>query len=149
LPSFDGALFFFQLGPYPSGSERRDVFGTRGARVGSARPRRRGSRATKNGAPTEDFGTPPSGTISNLFNDHHVYSRPDHLKAGRVLTAIVRNNTILVPLRSKTPTFLGNLTGRQIALAYREFKDEFGGASPHAKPGHFICIAAGVERDRN
>jgi hypothetical protein len=99
----------------------------------------------KNGAPTEDFGTPPSGTISNLFNDHHVYSRPDHLKAGRVLTAIVRNNTILVPLRSKTPAFLGNLTGRQIALAYREFKDEFGGASPHAKPGHFICIAAGVE----
>lgn len=54
----------------------------------------------KNGAPTEDFGTPPSGTVSILFNDHHVYSRPDHLKAGRVLTAIVRNNTILVPLRS-------------------------------------------------
>ena len=42
----------------------------------------------KNGAPTEDFGTPPSGTISILFNDHHVYSRPDHLKAGPPLCRI-------------------------------------------------------------
>lgn len=53
-----------------------------------------------NGTPVEDFGTPPGGEIPILFNDHHVYARPDHLKAGRVLTAIVRKNTILVPLRS-------------------------------------------------
>ena len=51
-------------------------------------------------APTADFGTAPSGEIPILFNDHHVYSKPDHLKQGRVLAAIVRNNTILVPLRS-------------------------------------------------
>jgi hypothetical protein len=50
--------------------------------------------------PPANFGTPPSGEIPILFNDHHVYSKPDHLKQGRVLAAIVRNNTILVPLRS-------------------------------------------------
>ena len=50
--------------------------------------------------PAADFGVPPSGEVPILFNDHHVYSKPDHLKAGRVLSAIVRNNTILVPLRS-------------------------------------------------
>ncbi len=53
-----------------------------------------------NGVPIEDFGIPPSGDIPILFNDHHVYARPDHLKSGRSLTAIIRNNTILVPLRS-------------------------------------------------
>ncbi|GAC1306479.1 MAG: hypothetical protein NVSMB19_18670 [Vulcanimicrobiaceae bacterium] len=51
-------------------------------------------------APRQDFGRPPAGEIPILFNDHHVYARPDRLKQGRVLTAIVRNNTILVPLRS-------------------------------------------------
>jgi hypothetical protein len=52
------------------------------------------------GAPAPDFGVPPSGEIPIIFNDHHVYARPDHLKQGRVLTAIVRHDTILVPLRS-------------------------------------------------
>ncbi len=52
------------------------------------------------GEPAADFGKPPAGEIPILFNDHHVYSRPSHLKQGRVLTAIVRNNTVLVPLRS-------------------------------------------------
>jgi hypothetical protein len=47
-----------------------------------------------------DFGSPPSGEIPILFNDRHVYGKPDRLKAGRVLTAIVRGNTILVPMRS-------------------------------------------------
>jgi len=50
--------------------------------------------------PGADFGTPPSGEIPILFNDHHVYSRPDRLKQNRVLAALVRNGTILVPLRS-------------------------------------------------
>ena len=50
--------------------------------------------------PAADFGAAPSGEIPILFNDHHVYARPDRLKQGRVLAAIVRNNTILVPLRS-------------------------------------------------
>ncbi len=47
-----------------------------------------------------EFGSPPSGSIPILFNDHHVYSRPDVLKQGRVLSALVRGGTILIPLRS-------------------------------------------------
>ncbi len=47
-----------------------------------------------------DFGTPPSGEVPILFNDKHVYSKPDKLKAGRVLAALIKDGTILVPLRS-------------------------------------------------
>ena len=47
-----------------------------------------------------NFGTPPSGEVPILFNDHHVYSRPDTLTQGRVLGAIVRGGALLVPLRS-------------------------------------------------
>jgi len=50
--------------------------------------------------PAPDFGTPPSGEVPLLFNDQHVYSKPDKLKKGRVLAALVRGGTILVPLRS-------------------------------------------------
>jgi hypothetical protein len=50
--------------------------------------------------PPADFGAPPSGEIPILFNDHHVYAKPDRLKQNRVLAALVRGNTILVPLRS-------------------------------------------------
>ncbi len=47
-----------------------------------------------------DFGSPPSGEVPILFNDRHVYPTPDEQKANRVLAALVRNGTILVPLRS-------------------------------------------------
>jgi hypothetical protein len=50
--------------------------------------------------PPAEFGAPPSGEIPILFNDRHVYSRPDRLTQNRVLAALVRGNTILVPLRS-------------------------------------------------
>lgn len=50
--------------------------------------------------PPMQFGSPPSGEIPILFNDHHVYTKPDVLKQGRVLAALVRGGTILVPLRS-------------------------------------------------
>lgn len=52
------------------------------------------------GAPPADFGSPPSGEVPILYNDHHVYSKPDLLKQGRVLAALVRNGTLLIPLRS-------------------------------------------------
>ena len=52
------------------------------------------------GAPAPSFGSPPSGEVPILFNDQHVYSKPDRLKKGRVLAALVRGKTILVPLRS-------------------------------------------------
>jgi len=51
-------------------------------------------------APPADFGSPPSGEIPILYNDHHVYSKPDELKRGRVLAALVKGGTILIPLRS-------------------------------------------------
>jgi len=47
-----------------------------------------------------DFGAPPSGQIPILYNDRHVYATPDILKQGRVLAALVRGGTILIPLRS-------------------------------------------------
>lgn len=50
--------------------------------------------------PAADFGSPPSGEIPILYNDRHVYAKPDRLRAGRVLAAIVRGQTILVPMRS-------------------------------------------------
>ena len=58
------------------------------------------AQAGPNMAPPADFGTPPSGEVPILFNDRHVYSKPDRLKANRVLAALVRGNTILIPLRS-------------------------------------------------
>ena len=56
--------------------------------------------AQASNAPPPDFGAPPSGEVPILFNDHHVYAKPDKLKQGRVLAALVKNGTILVPLRS-------------------------------------------------
>jgi hypothetical protein len=53
-----------------------------------------------NNAPPANFGSPPSGQIPILFNDHHVYTKPDTLKQGRVLAALVRGGTVLIPLRS-------------------------------------------------
>jgi hypothetical protein len=50
--------------------------------------------------PSADFGSPPSGEVPILFNDRHVYAKPDTLKQNRVLAALVRGNTILIPLRS-------------------------------------------------
>ena len=50
--------------------------------------------------PGGDFGSPPSGEVPLLFNDRHIYATPDHQRANRVLAALIRNGTILVPLRS-------------------------------------------------
>src|SRR5579863_5741105 len=51
-------------------------------------------------APPANFGSPPSGQIPILYNDHHVYTKPDVLKQARVLAALVRGGTLLIPLRS-------------------------------------------------
>ena len=56
--------------------------------------------AQMSSTPTADFGSPPSGQIPILYNDHHVYSRPDIDKQGRVLSALVQGGTLLIPLRS-------------------------------------------------
>src|ERR1700688_2624173 len=49
---------------------------------------------------TPDFGSPPSGEVPILFNDHTVYAKPDILKQNRVLAALVKGGHIFVPLRS-------------------------------------------------
>jgi hypothetical protein len=43
---------------------------------------------------------PASADIPILFNDHHVNASPSKLKQGRVLAALVKGDTVLVPLRS-------------------------------------------------
>lgn len=50
--------------------------------------------------PLLDFGAPPSAEVPLFFNDHHVYAKPDHVRAGRLLAAIVRGGDLFVPLRS-------------------------------------------------
>jgi len=52
------------------------------------------------GTPPANFGSPPSGQIPILYNDRHVYTKPDVLKQARVLAALVRGGTLLIPLRS-------------------------------------------------
>jgi Copper amine oxidase N-terminal domain len=47
-----------------------------------------------------DLGSPPSGEIPIIFDDRHVYAKPDTLRANRVLAALVRGGVVLVPLRS-------------------------------------------------
>lgn len=47
-----------------------------------------------------DFGSPPSGQIPILFDDRTVYAKPDVLKRGRVLAALVKDGHLYVPLRS-------------------------------------------------
>ncbi len=51
-------------------------------------------------AAAPNFGTPPSGQIPILYNDHTVYAKPDTLKQGRVLAALVKDGQIYVPLQS-------------------------------------------------
>lgn len=58
------------------------------------------AQAAMGSTPAANFGSPPSGQIPILYNDHHVYSKPDVLKRGRVLSALVRGGTVLIPLRS-------------------------------------------------
>lgn len=53
-----------------------------------------------NPAPPANFGSPPSGQYPIIYNDHHVYTKPDIDKQGRVLAALVRGGTLLIPLRS-------------------------------------------------
>jgi hypothetical protein len=83
-------------------------------------------------AATPDFGSPPSPDVPILFNDHHVYAKPDRLRAGRVLAAIVRGNTILVPLRS-----VFELMGARVSF------DEATKMVAVEKPGYNVEVTVG------
>jgi len=86
LAALIAALCGFQAVAAPSNATRGNT-GNSVAQTGST-------------TPPADFGSPPSGQIPILYNDHHVYSKPDVLKQGRVLAALVRGGTLLIPLRS-------------------------------------------------
>jgi len=54
----------------------------------------------RNGTDASGFGHPPSGEVPIIYDDHHVYARPDVVRRDRVLAALIKNGQILVPLRS-------------------------------------------------
>ncbi|MGP6158334.1 MAG: copper amine oxidase N-terminal domain-containing protein [Vulcanimicrobiaceae bacterium] len=58
--------------------------------------------AQGSGAPPPTFGTPPAGEVPIVFSplDQHVYAKPDKLEHGRLLVALVKDGTVLGPLRS-------------------------------------------------
>ncbi len=58
------------------------------------------SGGTAHAAPVPQFGSPPTGQIPILYNDHTVYTKPDILRRSRVLAAIYKNGNIYIPLRS-------------------------------------------------
>jgi hypothetical protein len=60
----------------------------------------RGAGVIADSVGTIDFGSPPSGEVPILYNDHHVYAVPSMLKQNRTLAALVKSGTLLVPLRS-------------------------------------------------
>jgi hypothetical protein len=60
----------------------------------------RGDRVAEVNAPPADFGAPVSIQIPVLYDDRHVYTKPDVLKQGRVLGALVRGGALRIPLRS-------------------------------------------------
>ena len=51
-------------------------------------------------ATSNNFGSAPPGQVPILYNDHNVYAKPDTLKQGRVLAALVKDGQIYVPLQS-------------------------------------------------
>jgi hypothetical protein len=86
----------------------------------------------QNAPPPRDFGRPPSGAISIIFNDEHVYAKPDVLRAGRVLAALVRNGVVMVPLRS-----MFEQLGATVAW------DEATRTADVAKPGSDVKVTLG------
>jgi hypothetical protein len=75
--------------------------GLNAAAAPSATQGNNGNGVAQSGSPPPaDFGSPPSGQIPILYNDHHVYTKPDILKQSRVLAALVKGGTLLIPLRS-------------------------------------------------
>ncbi len=78
------------------------------------------------------FGSPPSGPIPILYNDHHVYAKPDLLKHGRVLAAYARGGTLLLPLRSMFEEMGGT-------VAY----DPSSRTATVSKPGSTIVVTIG------
>ena len=82
--------------------------------------------------PSGPLGTPPSGSIPIIFDDRHVYAKPDTERADRVLAALVRDGVILVPLRS-----MFELMGATVSW------DESGRTATISKPGSEVKVTLG------
>ncbi|MBV8222944.1 MAG: copper amine oxidase N-terminal domain-containing protein [Candidatus Eremiobacteraeota bacterium] len=90
-----------------------------------------------------NFGSPPSGEIPILYNDHHVYSNPSELKNNRTLAALVKNGVILVPLRSMFEAMGATVTwdsASKTATAHKE------GASVQVTLGKTEAVINGESR---
>ncbi|MGB6952232.1 MAG: OprD family outer membrane porin [Candidatus Cybelea sp.] len=83
-------------------------------------------------ASSPDFGSPPTGQIPILYNDRHVYSKPDVLKQGRVLAAYAKDGTIYLPLRS-----MFEQMGATVSF------DASGRTATVTKPGATIVVTVG------
>jgi hypothetical protein len=64
------------------------------------------------------FGTPPSGQIPILYNNHTVYAKPDVLKQSRVLAASVQNGQMYVPLKAMFEQMGATVTGSPDGKTY-------------------------------
>jgi hypothetical protein len=85
--------------------------------------------------PPLSFGSPPSGEIPILFNDHHLYAKPDRLKQGRVLAALANGSTVLIPLRTML-----EMTGATVSY------DPANKTVDVTKPGSDIKLTVGVTK---
>jgi hypothetical protein len=95
------------------------------------------------GARAQSFGTPPSGEIPILYNDHHVYAKPDVLKTDRVLAALVKGGQIYVPLRSMFEAMGATVTASADGKTVTAAKP---GASASVTLGKNIVVVNGEER---
>jgi hypothetical protein len=94
-------------------------------------------------ASAADFGSPPSGTIPILYNDHTVYAKPDVLKQARVLAAFIRNHQIYVPLRSMFEQMGAVVTASADGLTFTATKP---GATVSVRLGSSVVTINGEER---
>ena len=91
----------------------------------------------------ETFGQPPSGEIPILYNDHHVYAKPDVLRTDRVLAALVKGGQIYVPLRSMFEAMGATVTASADGKTVTAAKP---GASVSVTLGKNIVVVNGEER---
>ena len=91
----------------------------------------------------ETFGQPPSGEIPILYNDHHVYAKPDVLRTDRVLAALVKGGQIYVPLRSMFEAMGATVTSSADGKTVTATKP---GASVSVTLGKNIVVVNGEER---
>lgn len=90
-----------------------------------------------------NFGSAPPGEIPILFNDRTVYSKPDVLKRGRVLAAIVKGTQLYVPLRSMLEQMGATVTASADGKTFTAAKDS---ASVSVTLGKSMAVIDGESR---